>query len=539
MNGFANTLRAEWTKFRTVRGWVLATVAAAGLIVALGVMPGMEGTCGRHGPGSGCELPLGPGGEEVTDSFTFLHQALAGDGSITVRVTGMTGILPGGGPNGRDDRGDPNSGNGTGDPGSPSGRGGADGPRHGVAPWAKAGLIVRADTGQGSTYAAVMMTGAHGARMQYDYTHDLAGGPDAATADHPRWLRLSRAGDTVTGSESADGVRWVTIGTARLPGLPATAQVGLFVTSPQYTEAVHAGLASGAMGGPSQATGTFDHLSTGDGWTGTAWQPDVIGAAGDPGGAGDPGDGPTSGAEGFERDGDTLRLRGSGDIAPAVAGAAGLGVSISQTLVGTFVGLIVAVVVGCVFVTAEYRRGLLRTTFLASPGRGRVLAAKAAVVSGAMFVTGLAAAAAVVTLGQRVLRGNGVYVHPVPMLTELRVVAGTAALLALAAILALGLGTLLRRGVTAITAAVVLVVLPYLLAVTILPVDAARWLLRVTPAAGFALQQSAPEYPQVANLYTPADGYFPLAPWAGLAVLAGWAVVALAVAAVALRWRDA
>jgi hypothetical protein len=129
----------------------------------------------------------------------------------------------------------------------------------------------------------------------------------------------------------------------------------------------------------------------------------------------------------------------------------------------------------------------------------------------------------VVTLGQRILRGNGVYVHRAATSTELRVIAGTAALLAVAAILALGLGALLRRGTTAVTAAIVATVLPYLLALTVLPAGAAQWLLRITPAAAFALQQSTPQYAQVANIYTPVNGYFPLAPWAGFAVLAAWA----------------
>jgi len=118
-------------------------------------------------------------------------------------------------------------------------------------------------------------------------------------------------------------------------------------------------------------------------------------------------------------------------------------------------------------------------------------------------------------------------------------VAGTAALLAVAAILALGLGALLRRGVSAVTAAVVVIILPYLLAMTVLPATAAQWLLRFSPAAAFALQQASPEYAHVENLYTPANGYFPLPPWAGFAVLAGWAAIALAAAAVTLRRRDA
>lgn len=503
MSGFATALRAEWTKFRTVPGWVIGTLAAGGLIVALGLAPGMQGSCGKRGPGSECVLPVGPGGVEVTDRFTFVHQPFAGDGSITVRVSALTGQLF-----------------------SPN----PDRPRPAVAPWAKAGLIVRAGTGQGASYAAIMVTGDHGVRMQYDYTHDVAGSASTVTDTTPRWLRLYRAGDTVTGAESADGRRWTTVGTARLAGLPATVEAGLFVTSPQYAEDVHEGLYTGNGGGPSQATGTFDRLAVHGGWTtGADWRFDRIGARG--------GDEPP--IPDVERDGEVFRVTGSGDIAPAVPGAAGLGTSVTQTLAGTFAGLIVVVVIGAMFVTTEYRRGLMRTTLAATPGRARVLAAKAIVVGAATFVTGLVAAAIVVVLGQPVLRAGGVYVHPASTATVLRIVVGTAALLAVAAILALGLGTLLRRGVTAITTGVVGIVLPYLLAVSVLPDATADWLLRISPASAFALQQAAPVYPQVANVYTPVNGYFPLPPWAGFAVLAGWAALALGAAAVMLHRRDA
>jgi ABC-type transport system involved in multi-copper enzyme maturation permease subunit len=222
-----------------------------------------------------------------------------------------------------------------------------------------------------------------------------------------------------------------------------------------------------------------------------------------------------------------------------VAGAAGLGTTITQTLVGTFAGLIAVIVVAAMFITAEYRRGLIRTTFAASPRRGRVLAAKAIVIGAVSFAAGLAAAAVVVPLGGRTLRANGVYIHPTTTLTELRVVAGTAALLAVAAVLALAIGALLRRSATAVTAVIVAIVLPYLLAISVLPAGASQWLLRITPAAAFAIQQSTPQYPQVSNVYTPANGYFPLAPWAGLAVLCAWAALALGLAVFLLRRQDA
>jgi hypothetical protein len=108
-----------------------------------------------------------------------------------------------------------------------------------------------------------------------------------------------------------------------------------------------------------------------------------------------------------------------------------------------------------------------------------------------------------------------------------------------AAVLGLALGTMLRRSAAAVTAATVVTVVPFLLGVAqLLPVAAAEWVLRVTPAAAFAIQQSVPAYPQVTANYTPPI-YFPLSPWAGFGVLCGYTALALSLAAVLLRRRDA
>jgi hypothetical protein len=157
------------------------------------------------------------------------------------------------------------------------------------------------------------------------------------------------------------------------------------------------------------------------------------------------------------------------------------------------VALIAVVVVGAVFVTAEYRRGLIRITLAASPRRGRVLAAKAIVAGAISFVAGLAAAAVVVPVTLRVAHAKGAYVLPVGPLTEIRVIAGTAALLAVAAVLTVAVGTLLRRSAVAVTTGIVVIVLPYILGTgDLLPAGAEQWLLRFTPAAAFAIQQSPP-----------------------------------------------
>jgi hypothetical protein len=216
------------------------------------------------------------------------------------------------------------------------------------------------------------------------------------------------------------------------------------------------------------------------------------------------------------------------------------GLPVAQALAGAFAGLIALAVVAAMFMTAEYRTGLLAVTLAASPRRGQVLAAKSMVAGGAAFAVGLAGAAVAVPLGEHALRVHGNFVAPVPVLAQVRVVAGTAALLAVTAVLAVALGAMLRRGADAVTAVVAGLVLPYLLAVAtpLLPAAAADWLLRVTPAAAFAIQGTAPRYPQVSATYLPFFGYYPLAPWAGFAVLCGWTVAALALALITLRRAD-
>jgi ABC-type transport system involved in multi-copper enzyme maturation permease subunit len=145
-----------------------------------------------------------------------------------------------------------------------------------------------------------------------------------------------------------------------------------------------------------------------------------------------------------------------------------------------------------------------------------------------------------VILGTQLAHGR-VSVFAVSWLTELRMVVGTAALVAVAAVLALALGTMLRRSAAAVTLAIVVIIVPYFLSLTsVLPIGVTDWILRITPAAAFATQQPVPQYAQVTALYSPGGpgGYFPLAPWAGFAVLCGWAALAIAVALVLLRRRD-
>jgi ABC-type transport system involved in multi-copper enzyme maturation permease subunit len=506
-DGFAQLLRAEWTKFTTVSGWVIGVLAAPAVTVLLGLvaMAGSHATC--NGQACNHSVPVGPGGEAVTDSFYFVHRPLEGTGGITVRVTALTG------------------GSTAHDLGGPA--------TAGLQPWSKAGIIIKENTTQGSAYAAMMVTGSHGVRMQDNYTGDTAGLAGTVSAASPRWLRLTRSGDTITGYESANGTAWTKVGTTRLAGLSPAVQAGLFATSPANRQVTSQRLlGSGGIILSTLATGVFDHVGLHGTWPGGAWRGSVIGGGFSTGN-------PVQGGGYHQADG-RFTVAGSGDIAPAVASAGTPGRAIEHSLVGAVAGLIALVVVAAIFITAEYRRGLIRTTLIASPRRGRVLVAKAVVIGAVTFVVGLAGAATAVLLGERLLRGNGNFVYPVTALTGVRVVVGTAALFAVAAVLAVGIGAIVRRSAAAVTAVIVVIVVPYLLAVPhVLPADAARWLLRITPAAGFAIQQSIAQYPQVSSAYTPSDGYYPLAPWAGFAVPCGYAALTLGLAIFLLRRRDA
>jgi ABC-type transport system involved in multi-copper enzyme maturation permease subunit len=524
--GFGGLLRAEWTKFRSVRGWVIGMILSALLMFFIGVFAAANANIGcqiNGGPpksGKAClpYIPHGPGGEIVSDSFFFVHQPLTGNGSITARVTALTGEHA-------DLTGGPvQVGSGYMVPG--------------LASWAKAGIIIKQGTHQGSAYAAVMVTGSNGIRMQYNYTGDRAGMPGNVSAAHPRWLRLTRSGDAITGYDSADGSHWTRVSTVQLTGLPATVQVGMFATSPDYTLTQNSFGGSSNNGGPAQATGVLDHVSLTGAAPGGTWTGTAIGGGGPVGqtraqAQGQPGFGDTHG---------TFTVTGSGDIAPVTPGP-GSGyptVTVEQSLAGAFLGLIAIVVVAAMFFTAEYRRGLIRVTLAATPRRGAVLAAKAVVIGAVAFVTGLIASVISIALGVPKEEKQGLVLLTVPALTEVRVIVGTAAVLAVAAVFAVALGAVLRRSAAAITVAVVTVVLPFLLAgLNIVSPGVGAWLLRLTPTAGLAIQQSIPRYSQVTTVLSPVRGYYPLSPYAGFAVLCLWAAAALGLAFVLLRRRDA
>lgn len=219
---------------------------------------------------------------------------------------------------------------------------------------------------------------------------------------------------------------------------------------------------------------------------------------------------------------------------PACApGAPGCGDEdvVMNSLAGAYAGQIAFVALGVLASTSEYASGMIRTTFLASPGRGSVLISKAAVVAGVAMAVGVAAAAASFLLGQPILHGNGFEPgqgYPLVSLSDgatIRAVAGTGLYLATMALLGLGVGMVVRRSAAAISVTLALLFVPFIVAI-MLPLDVWRVVQRIAPmTAGLAIQRTVERSDSV-----------PIGEWAGLGVAAAWAAVAL-IAALWLVWR--
>jgi ABC-2 family transporter protein len=204
---------------------------------------------------------------------------------------------------------------------------------------------------------------------------------------------------------------------------------------------------------------------------------------------------------------------------------------VANSLFGVHLGLIAVVAFAALAIAAEYRTGTIRSTFTAMPGRGTVLGAKALLVSGLVFASGLVASAASFLLGQPLLHGGGFVPPAYPYVSlgdppVVRAVVGTALFLTALALFALGVATIVRRSASAIAVVLGLLLVPVVVSDALS--ERTRELVReLTPIAGVAIQTTRE---RVDNL--------PIGPWGGLAVTVAWAAGAMFVAAWTLRVRD-
>ncbi|MCX4505359.1 ABC transporter permease [Streptomyces anulatus] len=190
----------------------------------------------------------------------------------------------------------------------------------------------------------------------------------------------------------------------------------------------------------------------------------------------------------------------------------------------TVVAQMLAAVVGALVASGEYSSGTIRTTFAAVPRRGTVLAAKATLVAGVMYILALASCTAAYLVGDAMLPG-GRYAQgePLPALF------GIAASFAVASVLGLAVGFLVRHSAGAVTMVIGLLLLPSLFG----PLfgDAERWVAGLSPTA--ALEKLT----QTSDAAAEAVGS--LGPWPSLLLVAACTTALMLGALVLLRRRDA
>ena len=126
-----------------------------------------------------------------SDQFHYVYQPLSGDGEIVARVASQENTHP----------------------------------------WAKAGVMIRQNLLEGSPHAMMALTPGNGAAFQRRVT---AGGSSTSTSGGivtaPYWVKLVRAGTTITGYRSPDGITWTQVKSLTL-AMSSDVYIGLALTS--------------------------------------------------------------------------------------------------------------------------------------------------------------------------------------------------------------------------------------------------------------------------------------------------------------------
>ena len=137
---------------------------------------------------------------------------------------------------------------------------------------------------------------------------------------------------------------------------------------------------------------------------------------------------------------------------------------------GTRIGMLFAAIAGALAITTEYRFGTIHPTFLVTPKRSPVIAAKIVVSAAVGFVFGLVAEALMASAATAALNSRGITVELTSSDYSRLLIGGAIATAAWAAI-GLGLGALVRNQIpTLIGLAVYLLLIDHLL-----PASAARY----------------------------------------------------------------
>jgi Bacterial Ig domain/PASTA domain len=128
----------------------------------------------------------------TADAFHFVYRSLSGNGTVVARLGSVT--------------------------------------KPANAAWAMGAIMMRDGTAANARHVALMVTTDAKAKFRRRTTiggTTLSDGPSAGTTPAPRWLKLTRVGNTFTAYLSTDGLTWTSVGPPQTISLPTTLQVGL------------------------------------------------------------------------------------------------------------------------------------------------------------------------------------------------------------------------------------------------------------------------------------------------------------------------
>ncbi|UCD50118.1 MAG: discoidin domain-containing protein, partial [Phycisphaerales bacterium] len=178
---------------------------------------------------------MGAAGTDIwnaSDQFRYAFQPLNGDGAIVARVDSLVD----------------------------------------TDPWAKAGVMIRFDSGAGAKNAMAYVT--PDGRVGWQYRELPSGDTSSTRSDPgavtlPHWLRLSREGNVITAAHSSDGVTWEPMVETANPDEPSSLTISM-----DSTALVGLALTSHSAGNVTSAE--FSGVATDGNVTGS-WQVEAIG----------------------------------------------------------------------------------------------------------------------------------------------------------------------------------------------------------------------------------------------------------------------
>ena len=195
------------------------------------------------------------------------------------------------------------------------------------------------------------------------------------------------------------------------------------------------------------------------------------------------------------------------------------------SLFGLILGQLVIAVLGALTMTSEYSTGMIRTSLSVMPRRGTWFAAKAVVFGAIALVTGLVTSFASYFVGQAILSTQHIN-SSIGQPGVLRAVIGGGLFVAACGLLSFGLGAVLRHTAGAITAAIGLLFVAYILS-GFLPEN---WAVHVDKWIPFYAGGAIWENQSGTSMFSP---------WVGFLVFCIYAAIALVAGLVLFRNRDA